>query len=34
MVESVATGTSAADAANKYAQDVTRIVGQDHAIEK
>ncbi|AZS16223.1 ABC transporter substrate-binding protein [Paenibacillus lutimineralis] len=34
MVESVASGTSAADAAQKYAQDVTRIVGQDHTIEK
>lgn len=34
MVESVATGTSPADAANKYAQDVTRIVGEDNIIEK
>ncbi|MGN7357051.1 ABC transporter substrate-binding protein [Paenibacillus sp. SAF-054] len=34
MVESVATGTKAADAAKKYAQDVTRIVGQDNTLEK
>ncbi|ETT68056.1 ABC transporter substrate-binding protein [Paenibacillus sp. FSL H8-0457] len=34
MVESVATGTSPADAMNKYAQDVTRIVGADHIVEK
>lgn len=34
MVESVATGTSPADAMNKYAQDVTRIVGADHILEK
>ncbi|MFC7680916.1 ABC transporter substrate-binding protein [Paenibacillus sp. GCM10028914] len=34
MVESVATGTSPADAMNKYAQDVTRIAGGDHVIEK
>ncbi|WP_244226635.1 ABC transporter substrate-binding protein [Paenibacillus protaetiae] len=34
MVESVATGTSPADAANKYAQDVTRIVGDGNTIEK
>ncbi|MWV42339.1 extracellular solute-binding protein [Paenibacillus sp. HJL G12] len=34
MVESVASGTSAADAAKKYAQDVTRIVGQDKTLEK
>ncbi|MDR0267574.1 ABC transporter substrate-binding protein [Paenibacillus sp.] len=34
MVESVATGTKSADAAGKYAQDVTRIVGQDNALEK
>ncbi|MCM2998967.1 MULTISPECIES: ABC transporter substrate-binding protein [Paenibacillus] len=34
MVESVATGTSPADAAKKYAQDVTRIVGEDHIVEK
>lgn len=34
MVESVATGTKAEDAAKKYAQDVTRIVGQDHTLEK
>ncbi|MFE9274021.1 ABC transporter substrate-binding protein [Paenibacillus glucanolyticus] len=34
MVESVATGTSPADAMNKYAQDVTRIVGADHVVEK
>ncbi|KKO52874.1 ABC transporter substrate-binding protein [Paenibacillus sp. DMB20] len=34
MVESVATGTSPADAMNKYAQDVTRIVGADHVAEK
>ncbi|MGZ7445159.1 ABC transporter substrate-binding protein [Paenibacillus sp. TH7-28] len=34
MVESVATGTSPADAAKKYAQDVTRIVGEDHVMQK
>lgn len=34
MVESVATGTSPLDAMNKYAQDVTRIVGADHVAEK
>lgn len=34
MVESVATGTSPADAMNKYALDVTRIVGKDHVTEK
>jgi multiple sugar transport system substrate-binding protein len=34
MVESVTTGTSPADALKKYAQDVTRIVGKDHVIEK
>lgn len=34
MVESVTTGTSPADALKKYAQDVTRIVGQDHVLEK
>lgn len=34
MVESVATGTSPADAMNKYAQDVTRIAGGDHVMEK
>ncbi|MGU3470630.1 ABC transporter substrate-binding protein [Paenibacillus sp. D51F] len=34
MVESVATGTSPADAASKYAQDVSRIVGADHTMEK
>ncbi|MFD2611141.1 ABC transporter substrate-binding protein [Paenibacillus gansuensis] len=34
MVESVASGTSPADAAAKYAQDVTRIVGADHILEK
>jgi multiple sugar transport system substrate-binding protein len=34
MVESVATGTSPANAAKKYAQDVTRIVGADKVIEK
>ncbi|MGG6314466.1 ABC transporter substrate-binding protein [Paenibacillus macerans] len=34
MVESVATGTSPADAAKKYAQDVTRIVGEDHILQK
>ncbi|SFD57465.1 multiple sugar transport system substrate-binding protein [Paenibacillus catalpae] len=34
MVESVASGTSAQDAANKYAQDVTRIVGEDKILEK
>ncbi|WP_127497547.1 ABC transporter substrate-binding protein [Paenibacillus glycanilyticus] len=34
MVESVASGTSAKDAANKYAQDVTRIVGADKTVEK
>jgi multiple sugar transport system substrate-binding protein len=34
MVESVATGMSPADAMNKYATDVTRIVGQDHILEK
>lgn len=34
MVESVATGTSPADAMNKYQQDVTRIVGEDKVIVK
>ncbi|WP_234993027.1 MULTISPECIES: ABC transporter substrate-binding protein [unclassified Paenibacillus] len=34
MVESVATGTPPADAASKYAQDVSRIVGADHTMEK
>ncbi|MEC0371438.1 ABC transporter substrate-binding protein [Paenibacillus chibensis] len=34
MVESVATGTKAADAAKKYAQDITRIVGQDNTLQK
>ncbi|NIK75145.1 multiple sugar transport system substrate-binding protein [Paenibacillus castaneae] len=34
MVESVTTGTSPADALKKYAQDVTRIVGADHVVEK
>ncbi|OAB39426.1 ABC transporter substrate-binding protein [Paenibacillus macquariensis subsp. defensor] len=34
MVESVATGTSPADAMKKYAQDVTRIAGNDHVMEK
>jgi multiple sugar transport system substrate-binding protein len=34
MVESVASGTSPANAAKKFAQDVTRIVGQDKVIEK
>ncbi|WP_438350452.1 ABC transporter substrate-binding protein [Paenibacillus sp. FA6] len=34
MVESVTTGTSPADAMNKYAQDVTRIVSKDHVTEK
>jgi multiple sugar transport system substrate-binding protein len=34
MVEAVATGTSPADAMQKYAQDVTRIVGKDHVMEK
>lgn len=34
MVESVATGTSPSDALNKYAQDVTRSVGEDHVMEK
>ncbi|GGF95065.1 sugar ABC transporter substrate-binding protein [Paenibacillus albidus] len=34
MVESVATGTAPADAMNKYAQDVTRIVGADHVVEE
>ncbi|MBP1894222.1 ABC-type glycerol-3-phosphate transport system substrate-binding protein [Paenibacillus lactis] len=34
MVESVATGTSPADAMNKYAQDVTRIVGAEKVVEK
>jgi len=34
MVESVASGTSAADAAKKYTQDITRIVGQDNTLEK
>ncbi|UNK17180.1 ABC transporter substrate-binding protein [Paenibacillus sp. N3/727] len=34
MVESVATGTSPSDAMNKYAQDVTRIAGGDHVMEK
>lgn len=34
MVESVATGTSPADAMNKYAQDVTRIAGGDRVMEK
>lgn len=34
MVESVTTGTSPADAMNKYAQDVTRIAGGDHVVEK
>jgi multiple sugar transport system substrate-binding protein len=34
MVESVATGTAPADAMNKYAQDVTRIAGADHVVEK
>lgn len=34
MVESVATGTSPQNAANKYAQDVTRIVGEGNIVEK
>ncbi|MBW7454211.1 ABC transporter substrate-binding protein [Paenibacillus sepulcri] len=34
MVESVTTGTSPEDALNKYTQDVTRIVGEDHVMEK
>ncbi|MEK3734204.1 MULTISPECIES: ABC transporter substrate-binding protein [Paenibacillus] len=34
MVEAVATGTSPQDAMNKYAQDVTRIVGADNVVEK
>lgn len=34
MVESVATGTSPAEAAQKYTQDVTRIVGEDAVIRK
>jgi multiple sugar transport system substrate-binding protein len=34
MVESVATGTSPADAMKKYAGDVTRTVGEDHVLEK
>lgn len=34
MVESVATGTSPADAMKKYAQDVTRIAGNDQVMEK
>ncbi|CAH0118408.1 hypothetical protein PAE9249_00895 [Paenibacillus sp. CECT 9249] len=34
MVESVATGTSPEDAMNKYAADVTRIVGKDFVVEK
>lgn len=34
MVESVVTGTSPADAMNKYAIDVARIVGDDNVIEK
>lgn len=34
MVEAVATGTKPEDAAKKYAQDVTRIVGQDNIVEK
>ncbi|MNU75977.1 Trehalose-binding lipoprotein LpqY precursor [compost metagenome] len=34
MVESVTTGTSPADALNKYAQDVTRIAGEDHVTQK
>lgn len=34
MVESVATGTSPAEAMKNYAQSVTRIVGEDHVIEK
>lgn len=34
MVESVATGTKPADAMNKYAQDVARIVGNDKVTSK
>lgn len=34
MVESVATGTSPADAMNKYALDVTRIAGEENVVEK
>ncbi|TJY42470.1 ABC transporter substrate-binding protein [Cohnella pontilimi] len=34
MVESVASGTSPENAAKKYAQDVTRIVGKDKIVEK
>lgn len=34
MVESVASGTSPADAMKKYTQDVKRIVGDDKVIEK
>ncbi|MBB3109728.1 multiple sugar transport system substrate-binding protein [Paenibacillus phyllosphaerae] len=34
MVESVATGTSPEAAMNKYAQDVTRIVGEGNIVEK
>lgn len=34
MVESVATGTAPETAMNKYAQDVTRIVGEDKVMEK
>ncbi|MBJ6363038.1 ABC transporter substrate-binding protein [Paenibacillus sp. GCM10012307] len=34
MVEAVATGTSPEAAQNKYAQDVTRIVGEQNVIEK
>lgn len=34
MVESVTTGTSPEDALKKYAQDVTRIAGEENVIEK
>lgn len=34
MVESVASGTSPADAMKKYAGDVTRVVGEDHTMTK
>jgi multiple sugar transport system substrate-binding protein len=34
MVESVTTGTSPEDALKKYAQDVTRIAGEENVTEK